>query len=86
MKEIRVGFHDLANKLNTISIEGGSIVEIARLKDIDKMRPKEIKQEFKKALDALSNTINHALEGGEILTNLKKAIYKELDINTNEPL
>lgn len=82
MEEIRAGFHDLANKLNAISIEAGSIVEIARLKDIDKMMPEEVKQEFKKAIDTLSNTIGHAIKAGEILTQLKKVVYKELHVDT----
>ena len=84
MKEIRITFHDLANKLNKISIEGGSAVEIGKLKDIDNMSREELKQELKKAMDALSNAVDSALESGAILNNLKKSIYKELNIDTAE--
>ncbi|MFH1478259.1 MAG: hypothetical protein ABIG92_00605 [Candidatus Omnitrophota bacterium] len=86
MKEIRMGFHDLANKLNKVSIEGGSVVEIAKLKDIDKMSPEELKKELKKALDTLSNAVDYALEAGTLLSNLKKTIYKEFNIDTTESI
>ena len=86
MEEIRQDFHDLANKLNNISVGGGSVVEIAKLDDIDKMTPEEIKKQLKKALDTLSNAVNSALEAGEILSKLRKKVYKDLNIDTSKPI
>jgi hypothetical protein len=67
-----------------ISIEAGSVVEIAKLKNLGQISAEEIKQELKKALDTLSNTVDFALEGGEILAKLKKTIYKEFNVDTSE--
>lgn len=75
MEEIREDFHELANKLNNISISAGTIVEMARLKNFDSMSKEEIKEELKKTLDALSSAVDSALKAGEIIPGLKKKIY-----------
>lgn len=82
MDEIREGFHTLANHLNNISINAGIIVETIKMEDIDGMLEKEAKEEFKKALKALSQAVDSALQAGEIASTLKKRIYRELKIDT----
>lgn len=86
MKEIRLAFHEVTNLLNNITIQVGTTKEIAKLKDIDTMSEKELKEEFKKALELLSLVENFALEAGKTTNELRKKVYGLLKIDTSKPV
>ena len=77
MDEIRLGFHDILNCLNKVTVKSGLLVALSKGKDIDDMDITELREKYKKALEILAGVEVDALEAGKGIERVKKAIYKE---------
>jgi hypothetical protein len=78
MKDVRRSFHDLINKLNKITVKAGLIVELSREKDVNSMSEEELRAEYTRALEILSEVENAALEAGKDMDILKREILSEI--------
>lgn len=80
-QEIRKLFHDILNKLGSVTVKSGLYARMAEVKNYDAMTQEELLKEVKNFLEQFSLIEKAALDAGEITKKAKKVVYTSLNID-----
>ena len=80
-EDIKKLFHSIANELNKVSVKAGAATKLANLKNDRGMNETELKAEFTKLLEILSDIEKFTLNAGHELQKLKDVVRAELHID-----